>query len=80
MLAVASDSQLSYLDGGTIAEIPRRTGLQPDPIGRLTKIRNGLAPQEWTKVGAMALTVLVLNVLGWGLLAAASGRYHVSKV
>jgi nickel/cobalt transporter (NiCoT) family protein len=54
--------------------------VQPDPRGRLARIRDGLTPAEWAKVGGMALTVLVLNVVGWGLLAAASGRYHVSKV
>ena len=53
--------------------------MQPDPIGRLVKIRNGLTRAEWTKVGGMALTIVVLNVVGWGLLATASGRYHVSK-
>jgi high-affinity nickel-transport protein len=50
-----------------------------DPKGRLTRIRNGLTPREWAKVGGMTATIVVLNVLGWGMLAAASGHYHVSR-
>jgi nickel/cobalt transporter (NiCoT) family protein len=49
-------------------------------VTRLSKIRRGLTRQEWTRVGGMALTVIGLNVLGWGMLAAAlGGHYHVSK-
>jgi nickel/cobalt transporter (NiCoT) family protein len=51
-----------------------------DPIGRMTKIRNGLTPREWAKVGGMAATIIGLNVLGWGMLVLAlSGHYHVNK-
>jgi nickel/cobalt transporter (NiCoT) family protein len=51
-----------------------------NPRARLAKIRNGLTPREWVRVGAMAVTVLGLNVVGWGMLAAAlGGHYHVSK-
>jgi high-affinity nickel-transport protein len=51
-----------------------------DPIGRMTKIRNGLTPREWAKVGAMAATIIGLNVLGWGMLVLAlSGHYHINK-
>jgi high-affinity nickel-transport protein len=47
---------------------------------RLVKLQNALAPREWLRVGGMALAVIGLNVLGWGLLWAASGHhYHVSK-
>jgi nickel/cobalt transporter (NiCoT) family protein len=47
---------------------------------RLTKIRNGLTPSEWARTGGMAGTVIGLNVLGWGLLAAAAGgHYHINK-
>jgi len=47
---------------------------------RLVKVRDGLTPREWTRVGAMVATILGLNVLGWGLLTAAvGGRYHISK-
>jgi high-affinity nickel-transport protein len=47
--------------------------------GRLLRIRNGLTPSEWARTGGMAATVVGLNVLGWGMLAAAvSGHYHVT--
>ncbi|HEX4218325.1 MAG TPA: HoxN/HupN/NixA family nickel/cobalt transporter [Acidimicrobiales bacterium] len=51
-----------------------------DPRVRLAKIRHGLSPNEWARVGGMAAVVVALNVLGWGLLAAAvGGHYHVNK-
>ena len=51
-----------------------------DPLARLAAIRRGLSPAEWTRVGAMTAAVVGLNVLGWGLLAAAAGHhYHVSR-
>jgi high-affinity nickel-transport protein len=47
---------------------------------RITRIRNGLTPQEWMKVGGMSLTIICLNVIGWGMLVVAlRGHYHVSK-
>jgi nickel/cobalt transporter (NiCoT) family protein len=47
---------------------------------RLVKIRNGLTPSEWAKTGAMVATVVGLNVLGWGMLAAAvGGHYRISS-
>jgi nickel/cobalt transporter (NiCoT) family protein len=50
-----------------------------DPRARLVKIRAALTPREWARAGAMAATVIGLNVLGWALLSAAvSGHYHVS--
>jgi nickel/cobalt transporter (NiCoT) family protein len=54
----------------------------PEAIGpsRLAKIRSGLTRPEWWRVGGMLGVVIGLNVLGWGLLAAAVGHhYHVSK-
>jgi high-affinity nickel-transport protein len=55
----------------------------PAPIGlpdRYQRIRNGLTGQEWARVGGMTLFVLALNVVGWGLLAAASaGHYHINR-
>jgi high-affinity nickel-transport protein len=53
--------------------------LMANPKARFEKIRNGLTPHEWLRVGGMALTILVLNVLGWIMLAAAvSGHYQLS--
>jgi nickel/cobalt transporter (NiCoT) family protein len=46
------------------------------PIGRMSKIRNGLTRQEWTKVGLMAATILGLNIVGWGMLALALHNHH----
>ena len=47
---------------------------------RITRIRDGLTPREWLKVGGMALTIIGLNVLGWGMLVAAvRGHYQISK-
>ena len=46
---------------------------------RVAKIRQGLTSREWLKVGGMALTIVVLNVAGWSMLAAASGHFRVSK-
>ena len=34
----------------------------PGPAGRLARIRDGLTPGEWTRVGAMAAIVVGLNV------------------
>jgi nickel/cobalt transporter (NiCoT) family protein len=50
------------------------------PTSRLRKIRNGLAPDEWARLGGMVATVVGLNVLGWGMLAAAlGGHFHINK-
>ena len=47
---------------------------------RLARLRNGLTPKEWLRVGGMVLVITGLNVLGWTMLAAAAGHhYHVSK-
>jgi len=47
---------------------------------RLAKLRNGLTPKEWWRVGGMLSAIIGLNVLGWGLLSAAVGHhYHISK-
>jgi nickel/cobalt transporter (NiCoT) family protein len=50
------------------------------PRSRLARLRRGLSPAEWTRVAAMALTILGCNVLGWAMLAAAlGGHYHLGK-
>ena len=47
---------------------------------RLARLRYGLTRGEWWRVGGMAVVVVVLHVVGWGLLWAAAGHhYHVSK-
>jgi nickel/cobalt transporter (NiCoT) family protein len=49
------------------------------PAARLVKIRDGLTPREWSRAGAMAATIVGLNVLGWGMLSAAvGGHYRIS--
>ncbi len=51
-----------------------------NPRARLVKIRDGLTPSEWARVGGMAVTVIGLNMLGWAMLALALGHhYHISK-
>ena len=51
-----------------------------DPRGRLRKIRQGLSPAEWTRLGGMVAAVVGLHVLGWVMLVAAlSGHYQISK-
>ena len=50
------------------------------PTSRFGRIRSGLTPREWTKVGLMAGTVVGLNILGWGLLALAlHGHTHLNR-
>src|SRR6202046_2366172 len=47
---------------------------------RLTRIREGLSPAEWARFGGMVATIVGLNVVGWGMLAAAlGGHYHIGK-
>jgi high-affinity nickel-transport protein len=50
------------------------------PYVRLRKIRQGLTPREWTRVGGMVLTIIAFNVVGWAMLGAAlGGHYQISK-
>src|SRR5690348_11026739 len=51
-----------------------------DPRGRLRRIRQGLSPAEWTRLGGMVAAVVGLHVAGWVMLAAAlGGHYQISK-
>src|ERR1700761_22438 len=51
-----------------------------DPLARLAKIRRGLSPAEWTRIGGMAAAVVGLHLVGWVMLAAAlGGHYQISK-
>ncbi len=55
------------------------TDLEVRPHGRLAGVRDALTPREWARAGAMAATIIGLNVLGWGMLAAAAGgHYHIT--
>jgi nickel/cobalt transporter (NiCoT) family protein len=47
-----------------------------DVRARMRKVRNGLTPAEWARTWAMVITILVLNVLGWVMLAAAVGGHY----
>ena len=65
---------------------PPQNGTRPGKVrpdgssSRLARIRAGLTPREWARVGGMACTIIGLNVLGWGMLAAAlGGHYHINK-
>ena len=45
-----------------------------------SSITGALNRREWLKVGGMALTIIGLNVLGWGMLVLAlRGHYRISK-
>ena len=51
-----------------------------DVSARFARIRDGLTPSEWARVGAMVLTIVGLNVAGWVMLAAAvGGHYHITS-
>ena len=56
------------------------TDLAARPHGRLVGVRDALTPREWARAGAMAATIIGLNVLGWGMLAAVvGGHYHITR-
>ena len=56
------------------------TDLAARPHGRLAGARDALTPREWARAGAMAATIIGLNVLGWGMLAAVvGGHYHITR-
>jgi len=56
------------------------TDLAARPHGRLVRVRDALTPREWARAGAMAATIIGLNVLGWGMLAAVVGsHYHITR-
>src|SRR5229473_8013062 len=56
------------------------TDLAARPHGRLVRVPDALTPREWARAGAMAATIIGLNVLGWGMLAAVvGGHYHITR-
>jgi nickel/cobalt transporter (NiCoT) family protein len=55
-------------------------GGSPDARPRWRRVRDGLTPAEWARLAGMVVTVVGLNVMGWGMLAAAArGHYHINK-
>jgi high-affinity nickel-transport protein len=59
---------------------PSAVPLVDGPRSRLARIRHSLTPAEWTRMGGMALTIVVLHVAGWGMLAVAvGGHYRISS-
>jgi nickel/cobalt transporter (NiCoT) family protein len=62
---------------------PARTEAELADAGgasRFERARRALSPGEWLRVGGMTLTVVGLNVVGWGMLAlAAGGNYHINR-
>jgi high-affinity nickel-transport protein len=46
---------------------------------RLARIRSGLTPSEWARMGGLVAVIVGLHVAGWLMLAAAvSGHYHIT--
>jgi high-affinity nickel-transport protein len=47
---------------------------------RLARVREGLSPSEWARVGGMVAVIVGLNVVGWVMLAAAvGGNYRLTS-
>src|SRR5262249_33671415 len=64
----------------TLTSSPGKGGLMASLGARFARVRNGLTPSEWTRVGGMAAVVVGLNVAGWGMLAVAvGGHYRISS-
>ncbi len=52
----------------------------PTAPRRVTAVRAAVTRREWASLGGMAAAVVLLNVVGWSLLAAAVGHhFHVSQ-
>src|ERR1700678_4122040 len=63
--------------GGQVSDFGVAVEVTPS---RLARIRNGLTPKEWTGLGGMAVSIIGLNVLGWGMLSAAlGGHFHINR-
>jgi nickel/cobalt transporter (NiCoT) family protein len=61
-------------------DTPRMSDMATVPSSRLARIRDGLTPSEWARVGGMVATIVGLNVLGWAMLSAAvGGHYHITS-
>ena len=59
------------------------TTVEAPPVSRLTRVRNGLTRQEWTRLGVMVAFVIALYVVGFLLLAGGLAKVgthlHVGK-
>ena len=66
------------INSGEVAQATDQRARQT--MTRLTRIRRGLTPAEWARVGGMVATVVGLNVAGWAMLATAvGGHYRISS-
>ena len=52
------------------------TTVSTKPSTRRSRVRAVLSPSEWRKMGAMFGVIVLLNVVGWTLLAIASSRHY----
>lgn len=50
----------------------------PAPVSRLDRIWSSLSPAEWARAGALAGSILLLHLLGWGILLLAVVPRHFS--
>src|SRR3954447_16463989 len=50
--------------------------LTPPRPSRLSRVRNGLTPGEWTAILGMAGFIALLHIVGWGVLAAVIAPHH----
>ncbi|MGH3069236.1 MAG: hypothetical protein ACRDMI_11700, partial [Streptosporangiaceae bacterium] len=48
----------------------------PNNESRLRAARGALSPAEWGRSGGMALVILALNALGWGIFVFAIQPHH----
>jgi nickel/cobalt transporter (NiCoT) family protein len=54
-----------------------QTQIRP-AASRLTRIRQGLSPAEWTKLAGMFAVIVALNVIGWFIIIALVAPHHYS--
>jgi high-affinity nickel-transport protein len=58
------------------AHVAEQAAVVAVPRSRLARIRASLTRREWAGVGGMALVIVVLHVLGWGMLSVAVGGHY----
>jgi high-affinity nickel-transport protein len=60
-------------------EVTMSTQLMSRPAeSRIARIRQGLSPAEWTKLGGMGAVIVALNVVGWFIIIALVAPHHYS--